>query len=323
MMTMAEPILSAQQLERIEKLEPALTARLLAHGEGVLEKFPLHDYVADLDAIEATRNYNFVSESIEDRCELIVRQYGAPALDAYHRCLLVALISECEQRAQRKRIPGSVRQLMRCDFDRILGAVQCAPPGFHGFHNPLFVKDLALCRQKLLPCGSEAAELSGGIPRRTLFLGGALQLFKAGWFVLAHLGGFSPLYESHWDRRLARQFTEEDYNLCYLRFAELLELNADVRGMFGSSWWFDPMVRTIAPELEFLRRIPEANGAHVFRVGQKAGAIRDATSFSRRRRELYEKGAYHPERYMLVWARDDLLHWARRFRTQGAEPVAH
>jgi hypothetical protein len=316
--TIREPILSASERARTEALLLRLSNELRVDGEDILQRYPISDHVTAFDAIENSRDYQFIPTSVDERCVAIARDHSDAVLETYQRSVLAWLITKCDERADQKKIPGSIRLLLRRDFERILRALEQSPPGFFTFQNELFVKDLALCRLKMLPCGSEVVELSGGVPRSTLLRGGVSQFVRAGWFVTTRLGGFKPLYESHWDRRLARQFTEQEYNLCYLRIAELLELNPDVRGMFGASWWFDPQVRTIAPELEFLRRVPEANGARIFRVGQHEAALRDATTFSRKRRELYERGEYKPERFMLVWAREDLLGWAKRFRVASS-----
>ncbi len=316
-MTPGEPILSASARAQTEGLQRRFASELRAIGDSLLERYPIADYIADFDAIEASRDYQFIPLGVADRSRKIAADYGDTALELYHRSVLASLISQTDARVTRKRIPESIRLLMRREVERILRGLDQAPSGFHSFQNELFVKDLALCRLKMLPCGSEVVELWSGVPRSTLLRDGVGQLVQAGWFVATRLGAFKPLYESHWDRRLARQFTEHDYNLCYLRVAELLELNAEVRGMFGASWWFDPHVRAIAPELEFLRRVPEENGARIFRVGQREAALRDATTFSRKRREMYERGEYTPERFMLVWARKDLLAWAKRFRASS------
>lgn len=72
-------------------------------------------------------------------------------------------------------------------------------------------------------------------------------------------------------------------------------------------------MESIAPELVFLRQVPEENGARVFSLGTDKQAVRDAIKFSKKRSALYECGRFVPVRYMLVWARKDLLDWAERF----------
>lgn len=275
---------------------------------------PVESYVQRLDHCEKQQGYHFVPAEISRQCEEIVAKSGLRGLELYHKLLLFSLIESYEERQKRYRIPGSVRQLISREFDRILAGMEQAEDGFYLHGNDLFAKDLGLCRLKLLPCGSEVIDLWSGIPRSILLRGGVSQLIRATTF-LSNVGGFKPFYESHWDRRLVRQFTAREYDLCYVRITELLQLNPDVKGMFGSSWWFDPQLEDITPELLFLRRTPVENGAQIFRIGSDAGVVRDAVQFSRKRKALYESGKFMPSRYMLVWGRADMLDWADRFAT--------
>ena len=97
----------------------------------------------------------------------------------------------------------------------------------------------------------------------------------------------------------------------------MLEMNPDIKGVFGSSWWYDPEVERITPRIGYLRQRPLQNGATVFRMGSDQAAIINATGFSRLRRELYDKGEYLPTNYLMAWARDDLLGWAKHARAGG------
>ncbi len=80
--------------------------------------------------------------------------------------------------------------------------------------------------------------------------------------------------------------------------------------MVSTSWWFDPAVERISPELAFLARRPLRNGAARFRWVADEHVVADATRLSPTRRSLHEEGAYRPASYMIVWARRDLLAWA-------------
>ena len=125
--------------------------------------------------------------------------------------------------------------------------------------------------------------------------------------------GFRPWYESHWDRRLIRSFTPRGYDQCYLRIAELLALNPAIKGMMGFSWWFDPSLESISPNLTFLRSVPLDNGAQLFRMGTSADATQAALKLCAERRRLYATGDYLPTIYLLAWARKDMLDWAHRY----------
>jgi hypothetical protein len=305
---------AVSQQSNLAGLRRQLEEELVLLNPHLLASCPIESYVQQLDRCERHYDYRFVPPSLRIQCQEITQQAGLRGLDLYHKLLLVSLIERYDERQKRYRIPNSIKALIPREFERILSAMDCMAEGFYAHDNDLFAKDLGLCRLKVLPCGSEVVDSWAGIPRNTLFRGGISQFLQEGVFLCARLGGTKPLYESHWDRRLVRLFTKREYDLCYARIAELLELNPEVKGMFGASWWFDPQLQDIAPELLFLRQVPEENGARVFHMGPDANAARDAIQFSQKRKALYESGRFMPSRYMMVWARSDMLDWARRFR---------
>jgi hypothetical protein len=50
--------------------------------------------------------------------------------------------------------------------------------------------------------------------------------------------------------------------------ASLLEMNpgvkVKVKGVFCSSWWYDPQLEAISPRLKYLSAVPTDNGAQLF-----------------------------------------------------------
>jgi hypothetical protein len=309
----SEFLFSASQKRKLEHVRLHLEEKIAAVYPPLLKSYPIEPYIEQLDLCERGHGYRFVPPGILRLCDEISALSGLRGLELYNKALLVALIENHEHRQRRYRIPDAILSLIPQEFDRILSGIETAEDGFHLHRNDLFAKDLGLCRLKLLPCGSEVVDLWSGVPRSTLLHGGGFQLLQGAMFFTMRLGGFKPLYESHWDRRLVRHFTAQQYDLCYVRIARLLELNPEVKGMFGASWWYDPHLENIAPELLFLSKTPVENGARIFHVGPDAYATKDATQFSKKRKALYESGEFMPSRYMLVWARSDMLDWANRF----------
>lgn len=303
--------LSASQQLTLKNLRKLIEREISDIAPAVLDEYPIDLYVQQLDDCDRQYVYNVVPHGIQIQCVEISRKHGAKVLGLLHKLLLVSLLENVDMRQERHRIPDSIQRLLLKEVDRILLQIETLEEGFYLHHNDLFAKDLGLCRLKLVPCGSEFVELYGGIPRSTLFRGGVSQLLRMGFFIAIRVRGFKPLYDSHWDRRLVRQFSKEGYDLCYMRIAELLKLHPEVKGLCGSSWWFDPEVENVVPELVFLRAVPEENGARFFRVGTDVAAIKDATLFSGKRKTLVEAGKYKPCRFMMVWPRDSILTYAQ------------
>ena len=242
---------------------------------------------------------------------------GLAGVELYHKLVIATLIARWGESRAATPTPVSVAAQYDVEFRRILAQFDTNPDGFYVLGNDLFNKDLAICRGKLIPCGAELVDTFSGVPRRVALCGGLEQLVSALWFFYARSGGFRPFYELHMDPRARREFTAEGWDRCFLRIADMLEMNPDIKGVFGSSWWYDPEVERITPRIGYLRQRPLQNGATVFRMGSDQAAIINATGFSRIRRELYDKGEYLPTNYLMAWARDDLLGWAKHMRVEG------
>jgi hypothetical protein len=296
----------------------ALTGELARVEPDLLVRFDLSTYISHLDACEHSHGYRYVPPQIQALCQALADRHGTHALESYHRLLLGTLIARYEERVRLRRLTPTVRGLTQHAHRQILRHLASSRPGYFLHENDLFAKDLAVCRAKLLPCGAELIDPSAGIPRRILVSGGIFQALRAGRHLIARCGGFKPWYESHWDRRRIALFSRDSYDQCYLNIADLLASSPDTHGVFGSSWWYDPEVEKISPELGFLRSVPEANGAKVFRVGVDPSSTRDALRLAPARRTVYESGAYVPTVYMLVWSRESMLRWAVGFRRKIA-----
>src|SRR5690606_4472548 len=200
-------------------------------------------------------------------------------------------------------------------FARIAAELPASHPNSYRLDREMFAMDLGYCRLRLLPCGSEHVDTWSGVPRRVLFKGGVQQLVKATEFFPAFLqlfGRMQPYFNMHWDRRRIKEFTPEDYDRCYLRIADLLRVNPQIRGVVSPSWWYDPAAIKISPELGFLRRVPEENGARFFHIGSNSKIVSLALGLSKERKKLYADGAYVPTQYLMVWPRKELLTWADR-----------
>ncbi|WP_052494040.1 hypothetical protein [Nitrosospira sp. NpAV] len=295
-----------------------ISAQFAREYPGVMESLFSERLTAELVATCTYGGYSDLPGAFRAACAEIERKSGLAGMALYHKLVLATLIADFGWRAQ-KGLPLSVASQYEVEFRRILEQFDTNPHEFYTQENDLFNKDLAICRGKLIPCGAELVDEFSGVPRSTAFRDGINQLLGVLWFFTARSGGFRPFYEMHMDPRSRRQFTPEGWDRCYLRVADLLEMNPQIKGLFGSSWWYDPRVEEITPNLGFLRHRPLQNGACIFRMGSDGAAIGNATGHSRRRREQYEKGEYMPTNYLMVWAREDLLRWAKQARAEGLQ----
>jgi hypothetical protein len=303
---------------KLNELKADLIKSVVRADATLMIDCPLEAYLGRIESGDRRAQPRYVPPEAYDYCACIEKRGGKPLVETYNKLLLVYLIDQFEDRAKSKNLPESVRVLYYKFFGRTLARLDSSRKAFYLLENSSFRRDLAICRLRLLPCGIELIDEDSGVPRRLVTSGGLRQALRAVGFFLFRTRGFRPFYESHMDGGALRRFSPEEFELCYLRIAELLELNPHVKGFFSSSWWNDPRLAIISPTLAFLHKKPEQNGALNLRGQFDEKSVNDALMFSTKRRQLYEAGEYQPRVYTVVWARKDLIRWARKIRAQRA-----
>ena len=99
---------------------------------------------------------------------------------------------------------------------------------------------------------------------------------------------------------------------CYRGVARLLTANIEVKGMFAGSWYYDPAIKQISPQMSYMYDSAVQNGARIFKAGSTRSDINNATKTSKTRKRLYQTGKYLPTTYYLIWSRKDLIAWNKK-----------
>jgi hypothetical protein len=269
--------------------------------------------IADLRAAASTQprqNYGALGS--------VLQPYVARAGDAiggspetFLRLVLCELANDAMHgRKPGLRLPPSIQGLYTLQVHRIRREAVDERLNHFRLSDDFFMKDLSLAMGYLLPVGAELVQPNAGVPRSILWQAGPRQLFSGLRYFVAGRRGFLGYCALHLDGRNLSDFNPEGWRQTYLRIAELLRLNPEVAGVFGTAWFYDPAVSEVSPHLGYLRTVREAGGAMNFRGGTAAYVTESATAKSRRRAALYRQGKYRPTAYYLVWHRRELLKWA-------------
>ena len=314
---MSQLRLGEERLSLAKALKEAAAADLAAAAPDYLQRFPLEPYIAELEHHgRPHRFYEFTPRALEINREMHAA-YPDTAVELYNRMLLAHCIVRSEAH-KGHIIISTIHPYILEDFDRILKALGRPRAGYYKRDNHLFRRDLAIARLKVLPNGFEFYDLDACIARREMLKGGVRGLFRyAAAFRTGLLAPLYPLYEPHWDRRYVRYFSAEEYERCCLRMADMLAVNPSVRAVVSPSWWYDPQLKPISPELWFVREIAEAGGARFMLISSPSPVIiSDALAFSPLRKSLHAQGKYNPRGYLMVWPRKAMIAWAKRTRQE-------
>ena len=220
------------------------------------------------------------------------------------------MIGEIDSKIATLNLPPSVLAVYPETLGILVGDLLSVADQDYLANSDAIVRELRLTSTPSLPCGSRMVDNCAYLTKSIYRNNGKLNNLKCLWFVYARLGGLSPLYRMHIDPRFLKDFDETGWETSYLLIAELLRRNPNIRGVVGTTWYYDPQLDTISPWLGKLRRHHQENGAYIRRDGQGEIHTQRAIATSKTRRKLYEDGEYLPTSYTLIWARRDFLRWA-------------
>ncbi len=299
---------------------PALTtiaeeARAHARGLSVaLGRLPegvsFSGFIRDFAAVGSLDHYRHVPEAAQAMVHQLVAAQGDSASRAFLRGALGQGVAELIDSGRLEALPPRIVHHHAKHLKRIAAAI-AADADWFSLDSDLFLKDCGLVTLRLYAGAAQLLDPRCGIPRSLVAKGG-IGAVPANLLKFVRLGGFKPFVQIHTHLSNLDDFNEEGWNECYRCCADLYRVMPGVLGMFGSSWFYDPILADISPRLNYLRDIPVMGGAELLFVEKGGGAIGNAIATSSSRRQLYEEGKYMPTSYMLAWGRQAQSDWATR-----------
>ncbi len=229
------------------------------------------------------------------------------------RCAIAKLALELINRINTMNFPIDILEKYPLAFSRLAEFLTQEELQSNDYDEDFYLKDSRLVLAASVPCGAQVVDL----------------ISNTGWkYVLQQMGsrhfrGFissfidmcksEGWYRIHTEPRYLEEFNQEGWNKCYSGIAALLEKNTHIKGVIGTSWFFDPQLINISPRLGYLQTVPINGGAAMVRNGPGKIHTQRATATSKTRRALYEEGKYKPVCYSIVWPRDKLLDWNKQY----------
>jgi hypothetical protein len=206
------------------------------------------------------------------------------------------------------KYPLSIQSQFKKNSERIFNMCQ-SEQGWSEYSGNVYWKDLAVTRQQMFPVGGgRLIEAFSGFGFRQGLSTNPLQLFKF-FKMLLYTGGNIGYYQIHLHTPFLSDFNEQGMHDCYISTAEMLMKQGNIKGVFSSSWLYDPQLGNVSPILMYLQKIWLQNGAASFYVG--VDQSKNAFVKSKTRLKLYEQGKYQPKIYLVVWPRKAMIKWAR------------
>lgn len=245
----------------------------------------------------------------ENRFEEI---FGQDSRICFNQLIVYKLYLDNFNKIDNQNLPEEVNTLIKEDFARIIKFTAKKKDDFLTIKNPIFLSYLEeLCFARY-PLGNQSVTVTG-FSRKLVLKQKPIDIIK---FILisCHLPGNSPLFELHFNPHRMRQFNHKGWLDVFRLGGEMLKSRPEIKGIMGASWFFDPSLEKISPELNYLRDMISEIGGMFFFEGQTEQDKENSFSMSKVRKEAFEKGIYTPSSYIVIIPRKSLLSWCTSLR---------
>jgi hypothetical protein len=125
------------------------------------------------------------------------------------------------------------------------------------------------------------------------------------------MGGWGPTVLPHINSGRPNQLIlqEKEFERSLWRIAKTLEANPEIKGIESHSWLLSAPVGEYSPHLAWMRALYLDAGAYA--VDMDPALVDSGFQIgSTKRRQLHQKGDFHPRETLVLWRRADMLAWA-------------
>lgn len=284
--------------------------QLLQRSPGLLQAkldYPPDSLLKLFEVQDPFLGYSRLPEGFVRACEKLQARLGSDAFSDFLQLLLVQMASEFDARFAASALGEAFLPEFESNLTRILDRAARPEDWRASLSDDVFLKDLGIARQVLIPCVSHLIYRHSGVPRRLLARQTLPCLIRAATYLTLRTGGVRPFLENHVHLAMVEHFNPAGRERCYGLIARLLELWPEAKGLVGGSWYYDPHVGRVTPKLAYLHDVPARKGAIFLRIGSQSDQVAGALARSQTRRRLHETGQYRPMSYLMVWSRADIL----------------
>ncbi|OGA99263.1 MAG: hypothetical protein A3E25_16790 [Burkholderiales bacterium RIFCSPHIGHO2_12_FULL_69_20] len=244
-----------------------------------------------------------------DCYRLVAASGGEQAQRLFLESVLLQGMSQTIDSSRFTALPPRTRNHQCAQFNRILRR-ENPLPSWLDMESDLFHKEFGLAALRLHAGAAQVIDPRCGVPK-SIVLKSGLPGLAQGIRVAVECRGLKPMLQIHTHTAYLDEFNDEGWRECYRVCVELYGLYPRIKGMFGGSWFYDPVIQQISPRLSYLSSVPRQGGARFLRVATEGDFVQDAIATSPSRRKLYDEGRYRPISYMMIWGRSAQTSWVR------------
>jgi hypothetical protein len=295
------------------QLRQVLTEKISRVNPNLLESHPIDRLIALFDR-QSFKEYSYLGKDIIRFNESLTNanRENKQLIGIYYNLLLVSCIHKSKLKIETLHYSPEILREYEIRFNRIIKKISTQTDDYD--YQPLkddkYLKNLALCRLHFIPVGAQYIE-TGKMSRMFMFLQGFPQFIK-GVYIIARLGGFSPYYKlttNQLDPELIANFNKDGWDKLLVLTGELMRKNKEIKGLTGRSWFFDPQLELIDPDIAYIRHKFIQAGAEFFYHKADEQVIKDAIFLNQKRKKLFLEHVYNPRSYIMILPKQKLLHY--------------
>lgn len=301
--------------EDIEKCIKSLQNEIDGIDPDICGRFPISAYIDSVKSHLQFRTHSYFSYKRRKIFKKIKALYGFHALALYQKLSLAYFMKDSIECLEQKSLPKGIILEIHSWYQRVVDDFTRQPDSYYDYMEIDFIYDLEVCCLKSLPIGGAWFVQVRRIGFRLILASGIRQLIQILGYLIFKTGGFRHYCVIHTLPRYLPRFNCQQMNLAYRQIGELIKRNPKIKGVYRRSWFLNPNLEVISPNLTYLREIPQQNGATLFKAGLIEEDIRYSLAFSPHRLKLYEAGKYLPISYAYIWPKKEFLLWLNQTST--------
>lgn len=226
---------------------------------------------------------------------------------------LLLLIKKSLKKLESTNFPECIKVRFVNHFQRTVKSIveDKLAAEFYDYKNNRFLKLQAVCTLNTFPIYPFILDRDK-LSLKTLFHGGIGQFFQSSFNFFIKYKGVAPFYKTHTnilDAISMQAFTENGWRSMFFDLSELMRVEKKIKGVCGTSWFIDPIIKDISPELSYINNLLSEIGATIHKHSTDDKTVKDALFFNPKRKKLFESGEYKPRKYLFIITRSKLISW--------------
>jgi len=289
----------------------------------ICRQFPMSAYIDDVKSYPEIRMHGYFRPRRKKIFSTIQKRYGFHAMALYHKLAFAYFMKDSLERLMSKSLPKGIISNIHSWYQRVVKDFDRQPDTYYDISKMDFKIDFGVCCLKSLPIGG-AWFVKIRMIRPQVFLTFDIHRLKQILgCIFFKTKGYFHYCVIHTVPRYLLRFNCRQMNIAYKEIGELMKCQPKIKGIFRRSWFLDPNLEQVTPELDYLRTIPQNNGAILFQSGTTHYEITESLAFSPHRRKLYEEGKYNPAAYAYIWPKKEFFEWLSQSDVELSESCKH